>query len=149
MRGLAKEAARLGVQKAIEQSQARYVNETVGCGGGQTAAFVSKREAVLWTVFGKVRYRRGYYLCPACHPGQSPLDKEPGITPGQARPTLASLLGMLGVEVSFEEACQVAERFLLFPISDNTLRKQTEGYGNAPAQMEKEWLEQSENEKAL
>jgi hypothetical protein len=56
---------------------------------------------------------------------------------------------MLGVEVSFEEASRLAERFLLFRVSDNTVRKQTEGYGNAQAQVEKEWIEQAEDEKAL
>jgi hypothetical protein len=34
-------------------------------------------------------------------------------------------------------------------VSDNTVRKQTEGYGNAQASVEKEWIEQAENEKAL
>jgi hypothetical protein len=52
------------------------------------------------------------------------------------------------VEVSFEEASQLAERFLLFRVSDNTVRKQTEGYGNAQAQAEKEWIENAEDEKA-
>jgi hypothetical protein len=56
---------------------------------------------------------------------------------------------VLGVEVSFEEASQLAERFLLFRVSDNTVRKQTEGYGNAQAQAEKEWIENAEDENAL
>lgn len=56
---------------------------------------------------------------------------------------------MLGVEVAFEEASQLAERFLLFRVSDNTVRKQTEGYGNAQAQAEKEWVEKAEDEKLL
>ena len=62
---------------------------------------------------------------------------------------MASLLGVLGVEVSFEEASRLAERFRLFRVSDNTVRKQTEGYGNAQAQAEKEWIKQAEDEKAL
>jgi hypothetical protein len=56
---------------------------------------------------------------------------------------------MLGVEVSFEEASQLAERFLLFKVSDNTVRKQTEGYGMAAAQAEQEWMKQAEDEKQL
>ena len=117
------------------------------CVCGQQAQFVSNRSAVLWTVFGKVVYQRRYYLCPNCHQGQSPVDLKYGIVPGQTTPSLASLLGMLGVEVSFEEASRLAERFLLFRVSDNTVRKQTEGYGNA--QVEKEWIEKAEDEKTL
>ena len=55
----------------------------------------------------------------------------------------------MGVEVAFEEASQLAERILLFRVSDNTVRKQTEGYGNAQAQAEKEWIEKAEDEKSL
>jgi hypothetical protein len=149
MRELVKEAANLGMQKAIEQGEERYGEKEVRCESGQHAQFVSKRSAVLWTVFGKVNYQRRYYLCSKCHKGQSPLDQKYGIVPGQTTPTLASLLGVLGVEVSFEEASQLAERFLLFRVSDNTVRKQTEGYGNAQAQAEKEWIENAEDEKAL
>lgn len=149
MRELVKEAANLGLCQAIEQGEETYGSQEVRCACGQNAPFVSKRCAVVWTVFGKAEYKRRYYLCPECHQGQSPLDKKYGIVPGQTTQTLASLLGVLGVEVSFEEASQLAERFLLFRVSDNTVRKQTEGYGNAQAQAEKEWIEKAEDEKSL
>jgi len=149
MRELVKEAAGLGIQQALEQGEERYAREEVVCQCGEKAKFVSKREAVLWTVFGKVGYKRRYYLCSECHQGQSPLDQKYGIVPGQVTQALSSLLGVLGVEVAFEEASQLAERFLLFRVSDNTVRKQTEGYGNAQAQAEKEWIEKAEDEKSL
>lgn len=149
LRKLVKEAAGMGLQRAIEQGEERYAEKEVACQCGEQAKFVSKREAVLWTVFGKVNYKRRYYLCATCHQGQSPLDQKYGIEPGQVTETLSSLLGVLGAEVAFEEASQLAERFLLFRVSDNTVRKQTEGYGNAQAQAEKEWIEKAENEKSL
>lgn len=149
MRELVKVAAGLGLQQAIEQGEEWYARKEIECRCGAKAKFVSKREAVLWTVFGKIGYQRRYYLCATCHQGQSPLDQEYGIVPGQVTQALASLLGVLGVEVAFEEASQLAERFLLFRVSDNTVRKQTEGYGNAQAQVEKEWIEKAEDEKSL
>ena len=139
MRELVKEAANIGLQHAIEQGEETCGSREVLCSCGQKAQFVSKRSAVVWTVFGKVDYQRRYYLCPNCHQGQSPVDQKYGIVPGQTTPTLASLLGVLGAEVSFEEASRLAERFLLFRVSDNTVRKQTEGYGNAQAQVEQKW----------
>lgn len=149
MRELVKAAAGLGLQQVLEQGEERYAQKEIECPCGEQAKFVSKREAVLWTVFGKVGYQRRYYHCAACHEGQSPLDQKYGIVPGQVTQTLASLLGVLGVEVAFEEASQLAERFLLFRVSDNTVRKQTEGYGNAQAQSEKEWIEKAEDEQSL
>jgi hypothetical protein len=145
MRELVKQVASLGVQKVIEQGEELYAARGVPCSCGGTAEFVSHRKAVVWTVFGKVGYRRRYYHCGQCHRGQSPLDQKFGIVPGQATRTLASLLGVLGVEVSFEEASELAERFLLFRVSDNTVRKQTEGYGQAQTQMEQEWKRTAED----
>ncbi len=149
MRELVKEAGRLGLQKAIEQGEEGYPSREVRCACERPPALVGKRGAVLWTVFGKVNYQRRYYHCAQCHQGQAPLDQAYGITPGQVTSGLASLLGVLGVEVSFEEASQLAERFLLFKVSDNTVRKQTEGYGQAQAQAENEWIVQAEDVKYL
>lgn len=69
LRELVKEAAGLGLQRAIEQGEERYAEKEVACPCGEPAKFVSKREAVLWTVFGKVGYKRRYYLCTGCHQG--------------------------------------------------------------------------------
>jgi hypothetical protein len=118
LREIAKEVSGLGLQKVIEESEERY-RCAVECGCGQVAHPIGKRSAVLWTVFGKVEYRRRYYVCSGCHVGQSPLDAKHGIKPGQTTGALASLLGIWGVEVSFEEASQLAERFLLFRVSDD------------------------------
>ncbi len=75
------------------------------------------------------------------------MDERLGLTPGQSTPGLASLLGMVGVETSFREASELAERFLLFSVSDNTVRKQTEGYGQAQAQNEQIWKQAAEDGK--
>lgn len=148
LRELGKAAAGCGLGKVIEGYEGPYAEE-VTCACGQAAQPDGKRKAMVWTVFGKVEYRRRYYVCENCHRGQSPLDKRLGLRPGQSTPGLASLLGILGVETSFEEASQLAERFLLFRVSDNTVRKQTEGYGKAQAQAEMEWKQLAEDVKSL
>src|SRR5271157_2530133 len=148
LRELAKEASGLGMQKMIEASETKYADR-VTCECGAEAKPLGKREAVVWSVFGKVNYRRRYYLCAHCHRGQSPLDERLGLLPGQSTAGLASLLGILGVETSFEEASQLAERFLLFSVSDNTVRKQTEGYEGAKPTLEEEWKQAAEDIKGI
>jgi hypothetical protein len=144
MRELAQQVSGLGLQKVIEAQEEKYASH-VACGCGGAAEPLGKRQAVVWSVFGKVSYVRRYYLCEHCHCGQSPLDERLGLVPGQSTPGLASLLGIMGVETSFEEASQLAERFLLFRVSDNTVRKHTEGYGSAQAALEEEWKQAAEN----
>jgi hypothetical protein len=148
LRELAQEVSGLGLQKVIEGRDEKYP-VPVACTCGQAAEPLGKREAVVWSVFGKISYVRRYYLCQHCHCGQSPLDERLGLVAGQSTPGLASLLGILGVETSFEEASQLAERFLLFRVSDNTVRKHTEGYGRAQAALEEEWKHTSEDVKGM
>jgi len=56
MRELVKAAANAGMQSAIEQGEETCGSREVVCPCGQQAQFVSKRSAVVWTVFGKVEY---------------------------------------------------------------------------------------------
>lgn len=144
LRELAREVSGVGLQKMIEESEEKY-GSRVTCTCGQEAEPTGKRGAMVWSVFGKVSYTRRYYLCAHCHRGQSPLDQRLGLQPGESTSGLASLLGILGVETSFEEASDLAERFLLFRVSDNTVRKHTEGYGQAQAQREQEWKRTAED----
>ena len=148
LRELSQTVSGMGLQKVIEGQEEKYAVE-VKCLCGQAAQPLGKREAVVWSTFGKVSYARRYYLCEHCHHGKSPLDERLGLVPGQSTPGLASLLGILGVETSFEEASRLAERFLLFRVSDNTVRKHSEGYGQAQGQRETEWKRTAEDAKEL
>ena len=77
LRELAREVSGLGLQKMIEEREEKY-GSRVRCLCGQEAEPLGKREAMVWSVFGKVSYVRRYYLCSHCHRGQSPLDERLG-----------------------------------------------------------------------
>jgi hypothetical protein len=123
--------------------------EAVSCTCGEPAPRLAKRAAKAISVFGKIRYERQYYLCRRCAQGQCPLDRQLGIEPGQVTPGLAKLLGLAGVEVAFEEAGRWMEQFLLFRVSDNTLRKETERFGELQAEREASWQMHSQDEREL
>ena len=56
---------------------------------------------------------------------------------------------MAGVETAYEEAVRVVEQFLLIEISDNTVRKETEGFGAIQEAEEKRWEKESQDEGKL
>lgn len=66
-----------------------------------------------------------------------------GLAAGQVTSGLAELLALTGVEVAFEEATRFLERLLLFRVSDNTLRKETERFGQLQQEQEAAWQQQS------
>lgn len=114
------------------------------CQGKQQYLF--RREAVILSVFGRVSYKRRYYVCDKCGCGMYPLDKRLQIEAGEVTAGLAELLALAGIETAFAEASRFIERFLLFRVSDNTLRKETERFGELQKEREEEWKRQSQDE---
>jgi hypothetical protein len=129
--------------------QAAPMDEEQTCVCGSKSKYQFRRVGVILSVFGRVSYKRRYYTCPVCHKGRSPLDQRMGIEAGEVTAGLAELLALAGVEVAFEEASRLLERYLLFQVSDNTLRKETERFGELQARQEEQWKQQSQDEKWL
>jgi hypothetical protein len=130
----------------LEQQDEQLREQEVICACGEALTYQCQRPATIVSVFGRVRYRRGYYLCEACHARQSHLDRRMGIEAGQVTAGLAELLALAGVEIAFEEATRWLEHYLLFRVSDNTLRKETERFGELQEAQETEWSEKSQQE---
>ena len=119
------------------------------CACGKPMNYLFKRKGTILSVFGRVAYRRSYHVCEQCHAGVSPLDRHMKIEAGQVTAGLAELLALAGVEISFEEGTRWLERYLLFRVSDNTLRKETERFGELQKAQEAEWIKNSQDEKWL
>lgn len=130
--------------EGMDQAEPLEKEIACGCGGQQTYQF--RRGAVIKSVFGRVSYKRRYYTCSQCTCGLAPLDKRLGISAGEVTAGLAELLALAGVEVAFEEASRLVERFLLIQVSDNTVRKETELFGELQKEREADWKQQSQSE---
>ena len=148
LRAVLQKVGQKGLEKYLCQAEQEQP-KAVACSCGGEAEYLFRRTAVVVSVFDKVRYRRRYYVCPACHRGQAPLDQRLGLVPGQVTAGLAQLLALAGVEVAFEEGCRLVEQFLLFRVSDNTLRKETERFGALQAEEEERWKVASQDTETL
>jgi len=132
-------------QVLSRQDERKERKRELACKCGQQAKYQRKREAVVVSVFGRVSYWRGYYLCPACHRGQAPLDQELHLSAGEVTAGLGSLLALAGVEGSFEQGRRKIQRYLGIEVSDNTIRKETELFGRLQAAEEQEWKDKSQD----
>ena len=106
------------------------------CACGSRAEYVSRREAVLLTVLGRVTYRRAYYVCPQCHQGCCPLDAQLGLRPGAMSAELESLVGMTGALIPFSKGSELFEQLTLTPISPQSMDKSTQTMGMEMLQLE-------------
>lgn len=145
MREFLREVGGQALGKYLEQQDEQLQEQEVICACGEAMSYQCRRPATIVSVFGRVSYRRGYYLCEECHARQSALDRRIGIEAGQVTAGLAELLALAGVEVAFEEATHWLEHYLLFRVSDNTLRQETEQFGDLQKTQEEEWKQKSQD----
>lgn len=143
----AREFLKMVGKKAMEEylSREEEGGRKIRCKCGGEAEYRERREAVVVSVFGKVEYRRRYYVCEKCHEGQAPRDEEMGLEPGAVTGGLARLLGIAGVERGFEEGARLVKEFMLVEVSDNTVRKETEGFGELQEEEEKKEKKDSQD----
>ena len=97
------------------------------CGG--TLHYQRQRAARVTSVFGRITYERAYYAGCQCGKGCAPVDDQYGLVPGAVTAGLAALLGLGGIELSFAESRDWLTAFLLFGVSENTIRSETQALG--------------------
>ena len=79
----------------------KYPVTTIACGCGAEAHYQRKRSGQCKTLLGTIALKRAYYLCPHCHQGSCPLDKQLGFCAGSISAGLDELLALLGCQFSF------------------------------------------------
>ncbi len=123
----------------------------LACQCGGRLHYQRQRTAVVTSVFGRIRYERAYYAgCGyGCGRGLAPVDQKYGLEPGAITSGLAALLGLAGIEFGFDESRKWLQAYLLFDVSENTIRSETEGLGALQAQREKGLCEQSQKKEYL
>jgi len=120
---------------------------TCKCGG--TLHYQRMRPAVMTTVFGKVEYKRAYYAGCSCGEGMAPLDTKYALKAGAISAGLAQLMALTGIAFSFEESEKWLKEFLLFDVSENSIRSETQKMGLLQQTCEEQDIQASQNEKAL
>jgi hypothetical protein len=117
------------------------------CGGQLT--YQRRREATIWSVFGKVTYSRAYYAGCRCGKGCAPVDRHYGIEPGKVTAGLAHLVALSGIDKAFEDSRKWLKEYLLFEVSENTVRAETQKMGELQRQADAELVQEMQNEASL
>jgi len=137
MRQMLQEIGRQALGQVLEKSDS--VEPGIRCSCGQKANYRCRREGMVITVFGRVKYKRSYYLCGHCGCGEKPLDSKLQLEPGEMSQGLKPLLALLGIQTSFDEAAKLAKTLLLVEISDNSIRKAVQWVGQKQIVLEEKW----------
>jgi hypothetical protein len=118
----------------------------IACSCGGILKYQRMRSATAISVFGKVTYERAYYAGCRCKEGKAPLDEQFGLEPGAVTAGLAALLALAGIEFSYDESPKWLRAYLLFDVSENTVRSETEQMGALQEKREEELVKHSQDE---
>jgi hypothetical protein len=73
MRQIMQEVGRQALGQVLEKSD--QVEPSIRCSCKYRADYRCRREGMVISVFGRVQYKRSYYVCAYCRRGEKPLDK--------------------------------------------------------------------------
>jgi hypothetical protein len=121
----------------------------IKCACGGTLQYQRRRAATIWSVFGKVVYQRAYYAGCACRKGHAPVDHRYGLEAGKVTAGLAHLIALSGIKESFEEGRKWLKEYLLFEVSENTIRSETQKMGELQCQAEQALIQATQDENSL
>jgi hypothetical protein len=115
----------------------------IPCECGERAKYVRMREGVILSLFGRVSFKRRYYLCSHCHKGRYALDTELGYESGKMTPQLVSIAGWVGAQLPFQRSAELLQVLCGISLSENSVRQATQRIGEAVEAEEETWQEES------
>ena len=148
MRAGLREIGQQALQCFLENADGEAEAE-IECACGGQLKYQRQRKATIWSVFGKVRYSRVYYAGCACGAGSAPVDQRYGIEPGKVTAGLAQLVALSGIDKAFKDSRKWLKEYLLFEVSENTVRAETQIMGELQRQAEAELVKETQNETSL
>jgi hypothetical protein len=136
------------LKQFLENAAGEQATE-IECVCGGKLRYQRRRAATIWSVFGKVVYKRAYYAGCPCQKGQAPVDRRYGIEAGQVTAGLAHLIALSGIKESYDEGRKWLKEYLLFEVSENTVRSETQKMGELQRQADQELVKAMQDEKNL
>lgn len=138
------QALKCFLESADEKAEAE-----LECKCGGQLNYQRRREATIWSVFDKVVYRRAYYAGCACGKGCAPVDQRYGIEPGKVTSGLAHLVALSGIHKAYDDGRRWLKEYLLFEVSENTVRAETQKMGELQRQADAILVKETQEEASL
>jgi hypothetical protein len=105
------------------------VETAVPCDCGHPARYHQMRAKQLVTVLGRVDIERAYYLCPHCHRGQSPFDRDLDVEGVEYSPGMRRMMALVGSETSFEQGREQLRLLAGLEVTAKAVERQAEAIG--------------------
>jgi len=150
------EATEMAMRSALHRAGAAALSEllrfpappadqrTIPCACGQPAHYHELRAKPVLTAVGPVEVSRPYYVCPHCHAGQFPADRELDIEDRGLSPGVRRMQALVGQEAPFNRGREQMKVLAGLEVTTKSVERTAEAVGADIAQRE-----QREIQKAL
>jgi len=146
------EAVEMATRAALHRAGAAVLEELlaaeeecsrpVRCRCGQAAHYRGRHGKRLLTVLGRVETERAYYVCPACHQGQSPRDQQLDVEGTEYSPGVRRMMAVVGSETSFEQGREQLQLLAGLEVTTKAVERQAEALGAEIAAQEQAEIQQ-------
>lgn len=106
------------------------------CACGQRAHYRELRSRPVLTALGKVEVSRPYYVCPGCHAGQFPADRELDIEETEFSPGVRRMQAIVGQDAPFDHGRQQMKVLAGLEVTAKSVERTAESTGADIAQRE-------------
>jgi hypothetical protein len=101
----------------------------VECGCGRQAHYHDHRPKQFLSVLGAIQFDRAYYVCPDCHQGHSPRDRELDVEGAAYSPGVRRMMATVGSESSFQQSREQLELLAGIEVTAKAVERQSEAIG--------------------
>ncbi len=144
------EAVEMAIRSAMHQAGAAALGEwlrfdppdaqqrRLPCSCGSTACYLEARSKPVLTAVGWIELRRPYYLCPRCHQGQFPADRELDVEGTEFSPGVRRMLAVVGHEAPFDHGREQMHLLAGLSVTTKAVERTAEAIGEDIAARQKE-----------
>lgn len=113
------------------------------CPCGQHAMYRELRSRKLLTVVGETTLTRPWYLCPSCHQGQFPADREWDVEKTDFSPGVRRMLALVGQAGPFAQGREQMKLLAGLEVTTKAVERTAEAIGAEIAQREQQQIQQA------
>lgn len=135
------EATEMALRSALHRAGAAALTEllpfpapaadqrTIPCACGEQAHYRERRSKPVLTAVGPVEVSRAYYLCPHCHAGQFPADRDLDIEDTEFSPGVRRMQAMVGQEAPFQRGREQMKVLAGLEVTAKSVERTAEAVG--------------------
>jgi hypothetical protein len=150
--GMDLEAVEMGFRAALHRAGAAALSQllqfpepvaeqrAMACPCGHQARYRERRSRRLLTALGEVELLRPWYLCPHCHHGQFPVDRQLDIEDCDCSPGVRRMQALVGQESPFDHGRAQMQMLAGLEVTAKSVERTAEAIGAAIAQSEQEQI---------